>query len=56
MGISLTTAQQAFFNTYKNMDKTTNAAELDLAYANFLKVLKEVDGTTNRAVSIDLLE
>jgi hypothetical protein len=50
MGISLTTGQQDFFNTYKNMDKSANTAALDLAYANFLKVLKEVDGTTNRAL------
>ena len=52
MGISqtLSAPQQSFFNAYKNMNKLSNSAELDLAYANFLKVLKEVDGTTNRAL------
>lgn len=50
MGIVLSDEQQVIFNTYKNMDKTSNSAGLDLAYANFLKVLKDVNGSTNKTL------
>jgi hypothetical protein len=50
MGIVLSVEQQTYFNTYKNMNKTTNTAELDIAYANFLKVLKDVDPTTHKGL------
>lgn len=50
MGIALTPAQGPFFNTYNEMSKTSNTAELDGAYANFLKVLKDVNGSTNKTL------
>jgi hypothetical protein len=50
MGITLSATQQGYFNTYKDMDKTTNTHGLDLAYANFLKVLKDVNPTTHKGL------
>ena len=43
MGITLSADQDAFFNAYNNINKTENSAALDIAYANFLKVLKDVN-------------
>jgi hypothetical protein len=45
MGITLTTEQQKFFDAFNNMDKSDNSNELDVAYANFLKVLRDVNPT-----------
>ena len=50
MGITLTSAQQTYFDTYANHSKTADSSTLDLAYADFLKVLKDNDSSTSKVL------
>ena len=56
MGITLTLAQEAYFDTYANHSKATDSASLDQAYADFLKVLKETESSTSKVTILYVCE